>query len=289
MPPIVRLLRPHQYTKNLLVFAAPGAAGRLDEGAVLAKTALAFALFCMISSAGYIVNDLIDAESDRQHPKKRQRPIASGAVAPRTAVITAVALALIAIGPALGLGASFSVVLLMYAAVTAIYSSVAKRIPWFELGVVSLGFVLRAVAGGAATDIPLSSWFIAVVTFCALLLIGGKRLGELLTLGPNAPSRPVLAAYSPSSLRAATTVCAIGAVVAYAAWAAAEANHQAADDTQSLFLRLTIVPFVASMVRYVWLSWQGRGEAPDVLVLRDPVVLGAGVAWVALYALGIYG
>lgn len=288
LPPVVRLLRPHQYSKNLLVFAAPGAAGRLDEAAVLGRTTLAFALFCMVSSAGYVFNDLTDADADRLHPAKRMRPIASGAVSPQRARMVALALCAAAVVPAVLLGAAFAIVLALYAALTAVYSGAAKRVPWLELGLVSLGFVLRSIAGGAATDTPLSGWFLAVVTFGALLLITGKRLGELLTLGANSSSRPVLASYSARSLRAVSTAVAVGAVGAYAAWAAAEANNQAIDDTRSLFLRLTIIPFIAAMVRYVWLSWQGRGEAPDVLVLRDPVVVGAGVVWIALYALGIY-
>lgn len=288
MPPLLRLLRPHQYTKNLLVFAAPGAAGRLDETAALARTGLAFALFCMVSSAGYVLNDLADADADRLHPTKRNRPIASGEVTSRTAQIVAIALGVASAIPAIALSTSFALVLAAYAALTALYTTIAKTIPWVELGIVSLGFVLRSIGGGAATDTPLSGWFLAVVTCGALLLISGKRLGELLTLGPGAPSRRVLASYSAQSLRAVSTVVAIGAVVAYAAWAAAEANNQAADDTRSLFLRLTIIPFIAAMARYVWLSWRGRGEAPDVLVVRDPVMLGAGVIWVALYALGIY-
>lgn len=288
LPPLLRLLRPHQYTKNLLVFAAPGAAGRLDEAGVLGRTALAFALFCMVSSAGYVFNDLADADADRRHPTKRHRPIASGAVAPRTARVTALGLCAAAVVPALLLGPGFALVLALYAALTAVYSSAAKRVPWFELGLLSVGFVLRAIAGGTATDTPLSGWFLAVVTFGALLLITGKRLGELLTLGATSSSRPVLAAYSSRSLRLASTIAAIGAVGAYAAWAAAEANNQAADETRSLFLRLTILPFIAAMIRFVRLSWQGRGETPDVLVLHDPVVVGAGLVWIALYALGIY-
>lgn len=288
LPPLLRLLRPHQYTKNLLLFAAPGAAGRLDEASVLGRAVLAFVLFCMVSSAGYVFNDLVDADADREHPKKRHRPIASGAVSPRTARFVGSVLVAVAVVPAIIIGAWFAVVLLMYAGITAFYSSAAKRIPWIELCIVSVGFVLRAVAGGAATSTPLSSWFLAVVTCCALLLISGKRLGELLTLGSAASSRPVLASYSLKSLRYAATLSASGAIVAYAGWAAAEANNQAIDDTRSLFLRLTILPFIAAMIRYLWLSWHGHGEAPDVLVLRDPIVLGAGAAWIALYALGIY-
>lgn len=288
LPPVLRLLRPHQYTKNLLVFAAPGAAGRLDEGAVFGRAVSAFVLFCLISSAGYVFNDLVDAEADRKHPRKRHRPIASGDVAPRTALLVGIALSVGALIGSVMLGASFTAILVLYAVITAVYSGAAKRVPWLELALVSLGFVLRSFAGGAATDTPISRWFLAVVTFGALLLISGKRLGELLTLGPNSSSRPVLASYTSASLRAVSTIVAVGAVIAYAAWAAAEANNQAVDDTRSLFLRLTIVPFIVAMVRYVWLSWRGRGEAPDQLVLRDPVVLTAGVVWIALYALGLY-
>lgn len=288
MPPILRLLRPHQYTKNLLLFAAPGAAGRLDEAGVLVRSLGAFALFCAVSSAGYVANDLADAEIDRQHPRKRKRPIASGAVSPTQArrLLIGLLFGSFVIAPVISWG--FAALLAIYAVLSFTYSNVLKQIPWLELVAVSTGFLLRAAAGGAATDTSLSTWFLIVVSAGALFVITGKRLGELLTLGSDTPSRPVLRSYSTPTLRAMATASALLAIGAYAAWAASDASNRTGSDTGDLFLKLTIVPFMIAIGRYLQLSWRGDGEAPDVLVLRDVGMLAMGGLWVALYAIGLY-
>ena len=285
---LVRLLRPHQYTKNLLVLAAPGAAGRFDEGSVIRLAVAAFGLFCLVSSAGYIINDLADVEADRQHPAKRHRPIASGAVTPGLATAALAVLSVAAVGLAPSLGWAFTLVLAGYAALSVAYSSFLKRIPWLELVAVSAGFLLRAVAGGTATDTPVSGWFLLVVSAGALLLISGKRLGELVALGNSSLSRPVLARYSASSLRIWSAIAAVVAVGAYATWAAARADELGGGSNGAFFLRMTTIPFVIAIARYLALSWQGGGEMPERVVLRDPVVLLAGTCWAAIYSLGIY-
>lgn len=288
MAPVLRLLRPHQYTKNLLIFAAPGAAGRLGEGAVLVRSIVAFLLFCAVSSAGYVANDLADADVDRMHPKKRHRPIASGQVTPDTArkLIAGLVIGAAVVAPFLNLW--FALTLAAYAVVSFTYSSVLKQVPWIELGVVSIGFLLRAVAGGAATDTELSGWFLGVVSAGALFVITGKRLGELLTLGSDTPSRPVLANYTATTLRALAATAAVIAVGAYALWAASDASNRTGDDSGDLALKLTTIPFVIAIGRYLLLSWRGKGEAPDVLVLRDIGMLLMGAVWVTLYAIGLY-
>lgn len=288
LPSWLRLLRPHQYTKNLLVFSAPGAAGRLDEASVVAEAATAFALFCAISSAGYVLNDLLDADADRLHPLKRHRPIASGAVTPRRGATIMLVLAAASIGLAFMLGWQFAVVLALYGIVSVSYSTALKRIAWIELVAVSGGFLLRAVGGGAATDTPLSGWFLLVVSAGALLLITGKRLGELITLGQDTPSRVVLSRYNTKTLRQVAGLAAVLAVGGYAVWAAAEASDRAASTGRSSFLRLTAIPFAVAIWRYLMLSWRGAGETPESLVVRDRIVVAAGVGWAALYAIGLY-
>lgn len=288
MPPIVRLLRPHQYAKNLLVFAAPGAAGRLDEIGVVGSVLLAFVLFCAISSAGYIANDLLDAEADRLHPVKKDRPIASRSVSERVALQTLVALAFPSLLLSVVLGWSFTAVLVGYAAVSVTYSTILKRIPWIELLAVSGGFLLRAIAGGAATDTRISGWFLLVVSAGALLVITGKRVGELVALGARSPSRKVLAGYHIGHLRLLAAIASALAVGGYAAWAAAEANNQVRDSTGALLLRLTVVPFAVAIGRYLVLSWRGGGETPESVILRDRMMFGAGVCWTVVYAIGLY-
>lgn len=286
--PLLRLMRPHQYAKNLLVFSAPGAAGRLDEANVMGLSLAAFVLFCVVSSAGYVANDLLDAPADRLHPTKRDRPIASGAVQARTArlVLAALTVASIALSPALGW--KFTLVLAGYAALTFSYSARLKHVPWLELLVVSGGFILRAVAGGAATDTPLSGWFLLVVSAGALLMITGKRLGELASLGPNTASRAVLAQYQTNNLRRTAALSSVLAVAGYVAWAAAKASDQASSSASSTVLRLTALPFAIAIARYAMLAWQGAGETPESLVVRDRLILLAGLTWIVLYSIGIY-
>jgi len=288
MPPFIRLLRPHQYAKNLLVFAAPGAAGRLDEAAVIGKTVLAFALFCAVSSAGYILNDVLDAEADRQHPTKRNRPIAIGEVAPNAALIVMLGMVGGALGLSATLGGAFALTLFGYGVISATYSTFLKQVPWVELLAVSTGFLLRAVGGGAATGTTVSLWFLLVVSAGALLVITGKRLGELTSLGGKTSSRKVLASYGLRRLQALAAIASFLAVSGYGAWAAAEANNQAADSSGSLLLRFTSVPFAIAISRYLALSWRGDGETPESLIVRDPIMLISGVCWAALYALGRY-
>lgn len=288
MPPLVRLLRPHQWAKNLLVFAAPGAAGRLDELDIVAQTVLAFVLFCAVSSLGYVVNDIMDAEADRLHPVKRQRPIASREVSASQATRLLVMLGVPAVALSALLGLGFTAALGGYAVISLSYSTVLKRIPWIELLAVSSGFLVRAVAGGAATDTPISGWFLLVVSAGALLMITGKRLGELLTLGGRTPSRSVLAGYPSRHLRLVAALAAALAVGGYAAWAAAEASDRAPDSDGSLLLRITVVPFAVAIGRYLVLSWRGAGETPEALVVRDRVMLVAGVVWMIVYSIGLY-
>lgn len=288
MPPIVRLLRPHQYAKNLLVFAAPGAAGRLDEASVVAESLLAFVLFCAVSSVGYVVNDLLDAEADRTHPIKRNRPIASGAVSPTRAVQMVVVLLVASIALAPIAGWLFLVVLVSYGALSMTYSLRLKRFPWIELLAVSAGFVLRSLAGGAATDTSISAWFLVVVSAGALLIITGKRIGELAELGSLTSSRPVLASYQLSQLRILAAVAAAFAIGGYAAWAAAEAANRVSGSTGALLLRLTTLPFGAAIGRYLALAWGGAGETPESLLIRDRLLVCTGLTWMVLYGAGLY-
>lgn len=288
MPPLLRLLRPQQYAKNLLVFAAPGAAGRLDEPDIVATTVLAFVLFSAVSSLGYVVNDMLDVDADRAHPSKKYRPIASGEVSTQRALQVMAMLGVPAALLSLVLGWNFVLTLAGYAAISLTYSTFLKRIPWIELVAISGGFLLRAVAGGAATDTPISGWFLLVVSAGALLVISGKRLGELLALGGRSASRKVLAGYQRKQLQLVATVAAGLAVGGYATWAAAEANNQAPDSSDSILLRLTVVPFALAIGRYLILSWRGAGETPESLIVRDPLMLIASASWVILYAIGLY-
>ncbi len=180
---MLRAARPHQWLKNVLVVAAPGAAGVLLRPEVLGRAAIAFAAFCLVSSGTYLLNDAMDVHADRLHPRKRHRPVASGVVSLGLARIAAAVL--LAAGVGLGLVANvwLAVVLAVYVVLMQAYSTVFKKVAVIELAIVSSGFVIRAIAGGVATDVPISTWFLIVTSFASLFIVVGKRHAEQLTLG----------------------------------------------------------------------------------------------------------
>lgn len=288
MPAWLRLLRPYQYTKNILVFAAPVAAGRIADARTFGLTCAAFGVFCIVASAGYVTNDLLDIEADRRHPRKRFRPLASGEISAHAAKGLLLCLTTAALVTALALGWGFFLVIVLYATISGCYSRYIKNVPWVELASVSSGFVLRAVAGAFATSTPLSTWFVLVVSFGALLLIVGKRLGELLAGGVDRRTRAVLVHYRLGRLRMASVVAAVGTIGGYLAWSISEAVHRANGSFGVGLLRSTLIPFAVAVSRYLTLSWNGVGEAPEVLIFKDRVVVGAGFLWMLLYASGLY-
>src|SRR4051812_26965739 len=177
---LVKLARPRQWTKNALVFAAPAAAGTLTTAWVFRDAMLAFVAFCLASSATYMVNDARDVEADRRHPVKRARPVASGAISARAAYACAALAALGSLVFAAAAAPLLVVVVVGYLALTTAYSARLKHEPVLDICSVALGFFLRAVAGGVATETPLSRWFVIVTAFCSLYLVTGKRYAEVL-------------------------------------------------------------------------------------------------------------
>ncbi|HEY5663944.1 MAG TPA: decaprenyl-phosphate phosphoribosyltransferase, partial [Ilumatobacter sp.] len=203
MNPLLRTARPKQWLKNVLVFAAPGAAGVLDQPGSLAKAALVFVAFCLAASGTYFWNDVLDVESDRAHPTKRLRPIAAGEVTLATARVVGVALPLAALATAAATGRWQPVVVVaVYMAITLSYSAVWKHVAVLDLVAIASGFVLRAAAGAVAVDVPMSSWFVLVTTFGSLFVVTGKRYAEARELGVDAGVvRATLGEYSEGYLR----------------------------------------------------------------------------------------
>jgi decaprenyl-phosphate phosphoribosyltransferase len=296
---IVRTARPRQWIKNVLVFAAPGAAGVLTHGNALSRSAVAFALFCLASSGTYFLNDALDAELDRRHPDKRRRPIASGALpVGAAAVIGAVAMAS-AVGLAVAAGRNqLAGVIAVYVVVTGAYSVWLKHLPIFDIAAVASGFVLRAIAGGVATGVPLSNWFLIVASSGSLLMVSGKRHAESLSLGEQrGEHRATLTAYSVPFLRYVRSVSSSVAMTGYFLWAFEKAGATtpatvtttvARTGQGSLWFELSIVPFALGILRYALLLDAGQGEAPEDLVLGDRTLQLLGLALVALFAVGIY-
>ena len=282
-------MRPRQWVKNLLVVVAPAAAGKAFHIHVVARTGVAFVAFCLAASGVYLFNDVRDAEADRAHPVKRRRPIASGAVTPGLAGAAGTGLICAALTIGALLNWRLGVVVALYVAESIAYSFGGKALSVIELGLVASGFVLRAIAGGVASRLPLSSWFLVVISFGALFVVTGKRLAEFQSLGDDAGShRRVLESYTRSFLEAALILCAGVTVTAYCLWAFTPASSGLGVHHAALWIQVSVAPVVLAVL-YVLLQLDaGRGGAPEDLVLRDRTIQALGVCWAVLVAVGVY-
>jgi decaprenyl-phosphate phosphoribosyltransferase len=282
---VFSLLRVNQWVKNILVFAAPAGAGVLFETESLQATLLAFVAFSFTASALYIVNDIIDMEGDRRHPRKMSRPIASGRVSVPVAVVVAVALLLgSAVVAGLFLPAGFWVVLMAYVANTILYTWWGKHVPIVDVMQVALGFVLRAVAGAEATVVPLSQWFMAAAMFGSLLMVAGKRSSELAHVSDEGTTRSVLRSYTTDYLRQIMVISAAALLLTYAMWALSDTEAPIMDP----WALISFAPFVYSVFRYMYLSDTGDAEQPERLVFVDRGLQLGALTWVATIGIGIY-
>ncbi|MDO8307511.1 MAG: decaprenyl-phosphate phosphoribosyltransferase [Actinomycetota bacterium] len=285
-------MRPRHWLKNVLVFAAPLAAGLLLEPDVLVPSLVAFVAFCLISSATYLVNDLRDAESDRAHPTKRNRPSAAGDLPSAVAVVAAIVLAAAAFGLAAAINVGLLLVLLTYAVFTLAYTLVLKHEPVFELLLLAMGFLLRAIAGGVASELPISRWFLIVAGFGSLFMAAGKRYSELKRASrdhsagePAVPMRRSLAGYTTGYLRFVWAISAAVAITAYCLWA-----FEVGDASSTApWAAWSVLPFVAGLLRYAIDVDKGEAEAPEEVVLHDPALILTGAAWLVLFGLGAMG
>jgi len=284
---LVVTLRPEQWTKNLLVFAGIVFGGRLLEVTAIWSAVAAFAVFCALSSAVYIFNDLADREADRQHPLKSMRPIAAGDLSPTTAAFAGVALAGAALAaatimnPQLGLAAAAYLVLLL------LYSAALKHFVIVDVLVISGGFVLRAVAGAVAVNVPISHWLLVCTTLLALFLALSKRRHELTLLGDGAVGhRRILEEYSPYLLDQMIAVVTASTLVAYTLYTT---DAETAARLGTTRLGLTI-PFVLyGIFRYLYLVHQKRGGgSPSTLLATDRPLLACVALWAVSVAVILY-
>jgi decaprenyl-phosphate phosphoribosyltransferase len=277
---VLRSCRPQQWVKNVLVLAAPVAAGRLGERDVWWPMLGAFVAFCAAASAIYLVNDVRDREADRRHPTKQHRPVAAGLLAPGHAVVIASALSVGALVLAVVIEPALALVVASYVLLTVVYSLGLKQIPGLDLLAVAAGFVLRALAGGVATGTDLSPWFLAVTSTGSLFVVVGKRLGELVRSG--SAGRPMLAAYTRHGLERLSLACAAATVVGYLMWAG---NGEVVPAGAAL---ASGVPFAGALGRYVWVVDQGRGEDPEEVLLGDRPFQVLVAIWAVVYGIGVY-
>ena len=280
---LIASMRPKQWVKNLLVLAVPLASGTFLEPEVIARTLLAFVAMCAASAAVYLTNDILDREADRRHPVKRDRPIAAGQVSVSTATAGAALLAVAAVAvPALLGSPALSGLIVGYLLLQVFYVFWAKHQPVLDLACVSAGFVLRAIAGGVAVGIPLSTWFLTVTAASAMFVVAGKRYSELVTHGHESGTRAGLREYSEGYLRFVWGVSVGIAVVFYGLWAAELGNGESA-----LWARLSVVPFVLLLLRYARDVDSGTAEAPEDLVWGDRVLQALAAIWAIMFMLQV--
>lgn len=284
---LLKAMRPKQWAKNVLVFAAPAAAGVIDEWWAQWRSVAAFVAFCLAASGTYLFNDLADIERDRNHPTKRFRPLAAGVVSPRLAIAVGVVLLVASIGLATSVGRwQFVVVIVAYVAMTLAYTFKLKHYAVVDLMTVSMGFVLRAIGGATAVGVPASRWFVITISGAAMLVVTGKRYVDLVALGDGAAStRATLQAYSPEYLRIVIGVSLAGGIGAYCLWAFEKSEYSG---TSWPLFELSIVPMVVALLRYALLLDGGHGSAPEEVFASDRVLQALGLIWGALFLAGVY-
>jgi decaprenyl-phosphate phosphoribosyltransferase len=278
--------RPRQWVKNVLVLAAPGAAGLLDNSSAIGSTLLAFLAFCLVSSGTYYWNDIHDRHADARHPTKRHRPIASGRIPLPVAVVVAVVLLLAGIAIAASLNARTAVVVSTYVVLTTAYSTVLKHVAVVDLVVVAAGFVLRAMAGAEASAIEMSTWFVLCTSFGSLFIVTGKRYAELREFGDEAGAmRPSLAQYTLGFLHTVLSVSITASLVTYCLWAF---EVRELSGSTWPFYELSIVPMGMALLRYLLVLEQGHGAAPEEVFAADRTLQLLGVVWAVAFGLGVY-
>jgi len=280
---LLRAMRVRQWLKNLLVFGAPLAAGRLLDRSVLTGTVVAFLVFCAAASCVYLLNDVRDVEADRMHPEKRHRPIAAGELPVGTALLLAGPLGAGALVAAFAWSLPLGLTLVAYLAVQAGYACGLKDEPGIDLVAVSSGFLLRAIAGGTAAGIVLSPWFLLVAAFGSLFMVAGKRYSEIHRLGAMSASRRSLQQYSDSYLRFIWTMAAGVTVVVYILWAL-NGMHVGAPHGP-VWGPISVAPFVLGLLRYAADIDRGTAESPEEIVLGDRHLQVIGLLWLATLVL----
>lgn len=289
---LLKTARPKQWVKNVLVVAAPAAAGRLFSAHALTQLALVFALFTACAAAVYLINDARDAEADRAHPTKRHRPVAAGQVPVPLAYAVGGALAVLAPAVAVWLCPPLVPALLTaYLGMQLAYCVSLKHVLVVDLVVVTTGFLMRAMIGGLALGIPLSRWFLITTGFGALFMVSAKRYSEAVqTAGQAGATRALLTEYTTGYLRFVWQLAAGVAVLGYCLWALEEGTvpHPGIQHTGFLpWRQLSMVAFILAILRYAVFADRGTAGEPEDVVLRDRALALIGLSWLAMYGLAV--
>jgi len=287
---VIKAVRPKQWAKNLLVFVAPLAAGLLTTSTGLRNGIFAFCVFSMASGGTYLINDVLDVESDRQHPTKRSRPIASGVVPIPLAVGLGAVFIVTAVLLALWRTPKFGLVVAIYVILTTLYSVWMKHEPVLDLVGLSAGFILRLLGGAYAAEVGISDWFLIISLLGALFIAAGKRSAERNELGDQSSTiRPTLGIYTDSYLDFVKAIAGGGVVIAYCLFAVERAREHSemGDSGAGVWVLLSILPFVVAILRYALLVDQGAGSAPEEVLLHDRQMAVIGLVWVACFGMSV--
>ncbi len=282
---LVKAVRPRQWVKNILVLAAPVAAGAVGDADVIARTAIAFVVFSMAASCIYLVNDALDVEADRAHPTKRYRPIAAGVVPQSLAFVLAAVLGVGALALSFLANWNLAVVIAVYIVIQLGYCFGLKHQAVIDICIVSSGFLLRAIAGGVAAELPkgLSQWFLLVMAFGSLFMAAGKRYAELqLAERTGAKIRKSLEYYTTTYLRFVWTLSATAVVLCYGLWAFSR------DHDENVFYAVSMVPFTVAILRYAVDVDGGQAGEPEEIALADRVLQCLAVAWLVCVGVAVY-
>ncbi len=285
---IVKAVRPRQWVKNLLVLAAPLVAlgddrFTYDYRTVLIKVSVAFVAFCLAASAVYLVNDARDVEADRAHPTKRFRPIAAGVVSERLAYGLSILLGAASLIVSWLLTPNLAMVMAIYIAIQLAYCFGLKHQAVLDICIVSSGFLIRAIAGGVAADVPLSQWFLLVMAFGSLFMAAGKRYAELqLAERTGAKIRKSLERYTTTYLRFVWTMSATAVVLCYGLWAFGRD-----DQGGTSWFVVSMIPFTIAILRYAVDVDGGMAGEPEEIALRDRVLQLLAVAWIGTVGVAV--
>jgi decaprenyl-phosphate phosphoribosyltransferase len=283
---MVHTLRPKQWAKNGLVFVGPASVGLLTKWPDLWRTTVAFIIFCVVASGIYIVNDLKDIEEDRLHHRKRHRPIPSGDLPFRIAIIMAITLVVAGLSASvLILSWRYGGLMIGYIAISLSYSFGLKDVPVLEMGIVAMGFAFRARAGGAALHLPFSPYVLFLALTGAMFLVAGKRMAELNVMGEDSDKhRAVLSEYPSAFIQVVIGISAGVTVATYSAWS----MHIAVPVRHGFLIECTVVPVLFGILHVLRKLYTGSGGAPEDLVYSDRALQFLAVGWIALMALGLY-
>ena len=284
---LFQAMRPKQWTKNVLLFGGIAFSKHLFEADLFARSFLGFLVFCVLSGFVYVANDVTDIEEDKKHPKKRYRPIASGALSPSFAIPAASVLAAIALVVAFWLSTGFGIVSALYLVVMMVYSYSLKHIVLLDIMTISAGFVIRALAGAIVINVEFSSWLIACTIFLSLFLAIAKRRHELVSLGDNAAAhRFILKEYTPQLLDQMISIVTAATLMAYSLYTV---SPEIAKKFGTRYLFITI-PFVLyGLFRYLYIVYRKEmGGSPAQILLEDTPLIVDILLWIVCILTLVY-